>query len=105
MIRITCPWCGIRDHAEYSYIGDATKSRPAGPAATDPAAWHDFVYLRDNPRGPHLEIWQHIQGCRQFVKVWRDTRTHEILATGESGADLAALPATAAPDQPEEDGS
>ena len=88
MIRINCPWCGTRDHAEFSYIGDATKQRPADPAAATADDWHDFVYIRDNPRGPHLEIWQHIQGCRSFLQVSRDTRTHEVLAVGLPGEDL-----------------
>ena len=28
--------------------------------------------------GKHLELWQHISGCRQWIKVERDTLTHEI---------------------------
>jgi heterotetrameric sarcosine oxidase delta subunit len=42
--------------------------------------WLEFVYLRDNPRGPHQELWHHSAGCRQWFKVLRDTRTHDILA-------------------------
>ena len=82
MILINCPYCGPRDHAEFSYVGDATKIRPSDPAAATPSEWHDYVYLRDNPRGAHLEYWQHVQGCRAYVKVLRDTATHEVLATG-----------------------
>jgi len=90
MIRITCPHCGPRDHAEFSYAGDATKTRPADPARATPADWHDFVYLRDNPRGPHLELWHHVGGCRAYVKVLRDTWTHEVLACGLPGDTLEA---------------
>ncbi len=83
MIQITCPYCGSRDHAEFTYVGDATKTRPPlGAEASDRAPWHDYVYLRQNPRGPHLEYWQHTHGCRAFVKVLRDTYSHEVLATG-----------------------
>ena len=32
MIRITCPHCGPRDQSEFSYAGDATRTRPADPA-------------------------------------------------------------------------
>ncbi len=88
MIRITCPYCGPRDHQEFSYVGDATLTRPSDDAVGD--AWYDFVYLRDNPRGPHLEYWQHVHGCRAFVKVLRDTLTHEVLATGTAADDLTA---------------
>ena len=42
--------------------------------------WYDAVYLRNNPRGPHEELWQHVQGCRAWVVVTRDTLTHAISA-------------------------
>ena len=38
--------------------------------------------LRDNPRGPHDELWHHSSGCRRVIKVRRDVVTHEIIATG-----------------------
>ena len=28
MLRIQCPYCGLRDHEEFSYFGDATKTYP-----------------------------------------------------------------------------
>ncbi|MEQ8818140.1 MAG: sarcosine oxidase subunit delta [Thalassobaculum sp.] len=90
MIRITCPHCGPRDHDEFSYAGDAGKLRPADPEAASAEDWHRYVYLRDNPRGPHLEFWHHVQGCRAYVKVLRDTATHEVLATGLPQDDLEA---------------
>ncbi len=82
MIRIDCPHCGPRSHDEFTYAGDATKHRPEIGAPVDAEAWHEFLHLRDNPRGPHLEFWHHVHGCRAFVKVLRDTHSHEVLATG-----------------------
>ena len=82
MIIIDCPLCGPRDHAEFLYIGDATKVRPAEKGGSTDEAWYDFVYLRDNPKGLHQELWQHSYGCRCFIKVLRNTVTHEIIATG-----------------------
>jgi heterotetrameric sarcosine oxidase delta subunit len=90
MIRITCPNCGPRDHDEFSYAGDATKIRPGDPAAATAEDWHRYVYLRDNPRGPHLEYWHHVHGCRAYVKVLRDTASHAVLATGRPGDALEA---------------
>ena len=29
MLRINCPFCGLRDHEEFSYEGDASISYPA----------------------------------------------------------------------------
>ena len=51
MLLIPCPWCGPRNQIEFTYGGDATLRRPA-PDAPE-AAWVDYVYLRDNPCGPH----------------------------------------------------
>ncbi len=79
MMQIRCPVCGVRDHAEFAYGGDATVARPADDA--DSAAWRDYVYIWDNPRGPHRELWHHAQGCRSWIVVHRDTLTHEILDT------------------------
>lgn len=82
MHRINCPWCGIRDEAEFQYQGDASKVRPDFDASVD--AFFDYVYIRDNPRGWHLEWWHHVAGCRQWVKVARNTLTHEIAATARA---------------------
>jgi sarcosine oxidase subunit delta len=77
-MRIPCPYCGERDVQEFSYLGDATLRRPDPSAPGAGLAFHDYVYLRDNPAGPHREFWQHVQGCRSWLVVERDTRTHEI---------------------------
>lgn len=79
MMSIPCPWCGPRNQIEFTYGGDATRSQPA-PDAPE-AAWADYVYLRDNPCGPHDELWYHGAGCRGWFKLRRDTRTHEIVAS------------------------
>jgi sarcosine oxidase subunit delta len=85
MLRIPCPFCGPRDHTEFSYEGDATVKYPALDASED--EWFEAVFLRENPRGDHSEIWQHTSGCRAFLIVERNTLTHEI-----TGARLAHAP-------------
>lgn len=75
-MRIPCPVCGPRPLSEFTYEGDATVVRP--PLDADADTWFAAVYQRENPRGPHTELWHHIQGCRTFVRVERDTATHEI---------------------------
>ena len=77
MLRLDCPVCGTRDETEFTYGGDATVRRP-DDGETDAQAWLDYVFSRDNPRGPHKEFWHHVQGCRQWLIVERDTLTHEI---------------------------
>ena len=74
---IPCPCCGPRDVSEFTYGGDATKERP-DPGSTSAAEWCDYVFARENPRGPHLEYWHHTQGCRLWLKVRRNTATHTI---------------------------
>ncbi|MFZ1774457.1 MAG: sarcosine oxidase subunit delta [Rhizobiaceae bacterium] len=76
-MRISCPWCGPRDLAEFSYQGDATRPRPE-PSTQNSAEWNEFVYDRTNPRGQHKEFWQHSGGCRALLTVSRNTQTHEI---------------------------
>lgn len=80
---IRCPHCGDRDHAEFAYAGDASPRRPDADAPLD--AWHDYLHLRDNPRGAHRELWQHIYGCRAFVIVERNTVSHIVSASALAG--------------------
>lgn len=76
MLVIDCPYCGPRVQAEFTY-GGADLARPADDASSE--AWFVYVYLRDNPKGPHAELWQHSAGCRAWLRVRRDTRTHDVL--------------------------
>ena len=82
MLLIPCPWCGPRAQIEFTYGGDATVRRPADAMAATDAAWLDYVYLRDNPRGRHAELWQHVAGCRRWLRLTRDTQTHAIVDSG-----------------------
>ena len=77
-LRLTCPFCGDRSIAEFSYYGDATVRRPGSNA--EQSAWVDYVYMRDNVAGSHCEFWYHEAACRQVLTVERDTRTHAILS-------------------------
>jgi len=76
MIIINCPFCGERDHSEFSYGGDATIVYPALDSSID--EWHDAVFMRENIRGMQSETWHHVNGCRMWLVVERDTMTHEI---------------------------
>jgi heterotetrameric sarcosine oxidase delta subunit len=86
MLLIPCPWCGPRAYVEFTYGGDAAKLPPAPESVSD-AEWDAHLYLRDNPAGPHAELWHHSHGCRMWVRVVRDTVTHEILAATPPGED------------------
>jgi sarcosine oxidase subunit delta len=81
-MRLTCPYCGVRDAREFVYRGDAAPERPTD-GATD--AFHDYVFVRDNTAGLMAELWQHVAGCRSWLVVTRDTRTHEVTRIGFAG--------------------
>ena len=80
---INHPLLGPRDAQEFTYLGDAALidrpdalSFPSTESAQD--AFHDYLYLRDNPAGEHRELWFHEQGDRSWLVVTRNTVTHEI---------------------------
>ncbi len=82
-MRIRCPFCGDRDHAEFAYLGDAGPTRPqaSGPGGVpESAQFIDYVYMRTNPAGVLQEYWQHVGGCRTWLVVKRDITTHAIEA-------------------------
>lgn len=84
-MRIHCPNCGLRDHSEFGYLGDATKVRPAHEEA-DPVIWNEYVFQRSNPRGEHSEHWQHSAGCRAILKVERNSVSHKISSVTLEGS-------------------
>ncbi|WP_233838907.1 sarcosine oxidase subunit delta [Paraburkholderia sp. ZP32-5] len=98
-MRIHCPFCGSRDSSEFIYQGDATVQRPDPDAPDAEQQFFEAVYLRTNPAGPHEEYWYHAAGCRSWLRVQRDTRTHEIgrvaFASGEARERAAATVAAA----------
>jgi heterotetrameric sarcosine oxidase delta subunit len=77
-MRILCPYCGERDHGEFSYLGDASAKRPVFDAPEAAVLFFEAAYLRTNPSGPLEELWYHAQGCRAWLRVTRNTLTHEI---------------------------
>lgn len=89
-MRIHCPFCGERDSSEFTVTGDASCRRPNPDVPEAEAVFFDAVYLRDNRAGPHQELWYHGAGCRSWLEVTRDTRTHEIhdvrFANGAAGS-------------------
>ena len=85
MLRIPCPYCGLRDEDEFRYGGEASVVRPADPATADDAAWADYLFFRYNVKGKHQERWLHFFGCQQWFLVHRDTLTNEISGTSRIG--------------------
>ncbi len=97
MLLIACPYCKMeRPELEFRYGGEAHMARTADAAATSDAQWADYLYMRSNPKGVHVERWRHTHGCGRFFNAVRDTVTDRFLTTykaGEPKPDLAAFTA------------
>ena len=92
MLQIACPWCGPRDEIEFSYGGQAHLACPPDAQAVTDAVWADYLYMRTNPKGRHLERWVHAHGCGRWFNVARDTSTERVLAVYEVGAAAPTKP-------------
>ena len=79
MLQITCPWCGPRDDNEFHYGGEAHIARPLEASKLSDAEWAEYLFLKQNPKGPFTERWSHSAGCRQWFNVVRNTATDEII--------------------------
>ena len=84
MLRIDCPYCGLRDEPEFSYGGESAVTRP--PSGAGDAEWGAYLFYRENVKGEQAERWCHSFGCGQWYNVLRNTATHEVLATWALGA-------------------
>jgi sarcosine oxidase, subunit delta len=83
MMQLNCPWCGMRDEPEFICGGTSHIVRPAQD--TNDKAWGEYLFFRENPKGVHLERWNHAYGCGEWFNVARNTVTHEILSVYRMG--------------------
>lgn len=93
MLRIPCPWCGVRDETEFVYGGEADLVRPAVTCSDE--EWAEYLYFRDNRKGEHRERWRHARGCGEWFVAVRDTATHEIAGTHCYDGSPTTTPGTA----------
>ena len=96
-MRLDCPYCSNRDAGEFTQMGEDKGARPDPEDENAQTEFVDYLYLRDNPAGLNNELWYHAQGCRQWLRVVRNTKTHEIISV--------ELAATGLPPQEKETGS
>jgi len=80
MLLITCPFCGPREETEFHCGGEAHIVRPTTPSALSDDEWADYLFMRKNPRGVHLERWRHDAGCGRWFHAARDTVSDRFLA-------------------------
>ncbi|HEX3849204.1 MAG TPA: sarcosine oxidase subunit delta [Steroidobacteraceae bacterium] len=75
MFRINCPWCGIRDHDEFTFGGELRAHAPAWDAPLTGEDLAAQLFMRDNLKGVRHERWLHTS-CREWLRVVRDTADH-----------------------------
>ncbi len=75
---IPCPFCGKRNESEFVYGGPVGATRPDANAVSD-ADWVEYLTITPNPMGPVQERWWHARGCGEWLTIWRDTVTHDIV--------------------------
>lgn len=80
MQRFPCPFCGLRDEREFSFAGEAGKSRPDTTADVSDAVWTDYLNTQRNEKGRAKEIWCHLP-CQEYFLMDRDTVTMKVLST------------------------
>ncbi len=81
MLQITCPVCGQKaDETEFTAGGEAHIVRPASsdPENISDETFRDYLYVRDNPRGPARELWLCARGCGKWFHAVRDTFSLEF---------------------------
>ena len=85
MLRIPCPYCGVRDQVEFTFGGESQVIRPNNPHESTDAEWANYLFYRQNIKGIHQERWVHSFGCRQWFNLARDTVSHEIIEAYRMG--------------------
>lgn len=80
MLLLTCPNCGLAVEETELAPGGAAHLHREGPGS-DAGNFEDYLFMRDNPRGAHLERWRHAYGCGKWFIAARDTATLEVYGT------------------------
>ncbi|HIE78080.1 MAG TPA: sarcosine oxidase subunit delta [Candidatus Thioglobus sp.] len=82
MLKIYCPHCQMHlEEEDFSYSGEALIARPNNPSSISDDEWGDYLFMRKNPKGRHVEQWQHSSGCRKFFVIERNTIDNTIYSS------------------------
>ncbi|WP_417828069.1 sarcosine oxidase subunit delta [Thalassospira sp.] len=82
MLLIHCPYCNqTLPELEFTYAGEAHIARPSDPSSVSDEEWRDFLFIRNNVKGPHYERWRHFHGCGRYFNAVRDTVSDRFLIT------------------------
>lgn len=74
--KIACPNCGRRSVYEFTF-GSEVKTPPDSDASLK--MWRQHLYFNNNLCSFQEEWWHHTAGCGEWLKLWRDTASNEII--------------------------
>ncbi|MDF1668718.1 MAG: sarcosine oxidase subunit delta [Roseovarius sp.] len=80
MLILTCPCCDVTGEETEFVAGGEAHLKRFGPGSTDDD-FHDYLFMKENPKGVHLERWRHANGCGKWFLAARDTMTMEVYGT------------------------
>ncbi len=77
MLILTCPCCHVTaEETEFHAGGEAHLTR-IGPEGSE-GDFESYLFMRQNPKGVHLERWRHVYGCGKWFHLARDTATLQV---------------------------
>jgi sarcosine oxidase subunit delta len=80
MLILECPCCGVTgEETEFHAGGEAHLKRHSVGSTDD--QFEEYLFMRENPRGVHLERWRHNNGCGKWFHAARCTMTLEVFGT------------------------
>lgn len=80
MLILTCPLCGVTAEETEFHAGGEAHLKRFGPGASE-EDFEGYLFMRENPRGVHLERWRHVYGCGKWFHAARCTTTLEVFGT------------------------
>lgn len=80
MLILTCPVCGVTgEETEFHAGGEAHLKRHSVGSSDE--QFEEYLFMRENPHGVHLERWRHNNGCGKWFHAARCTTTLEVFGT------------------------
>ncbi|MGB1033923.1 MAG: sarcosine oxidase subunit delta [Primorskyibacter sp.] len=74
-----CPFCGPRGETEFHFATEAGHTRPEPAKTVSDAAWADYLYMQEAPKGTSTEVWHHLT-CGEYFIMTRDTVSRAVLS-------------------------
>ncbi|MGH1578965.1 sarcosine oxidase subunit delta [Planktotalea sp.] len=80
MLILKCPVCGVTGEETEFHAGGEAHLKRHSVGSTD-EQFEEYLFMRENPHGVHLERWRHNNGCGKWFHAARCTTTLEVFGT------------------------